>query len=193
MKWLLNSVKTPDQNGHIQRTQRVISQKPGISIFQEIILNQGAIEQTIMDFLKLDGRVHVERNSLPEKLTLDRSCIQDTDAYPISVSVGSTSNNEEQFQRSGNQKKRSRVITVDNESVDRPRKKGTKLESHVDSANETIKAKYLIGCDGAHSWTRTQLGISLEGEQTDDIWGVMDIIPLTDFRRIFTPLALLMN
>jgi 2-polyprenyl-6-methoxyphenol hydroxylase-like FAD-dependent oxidoreductase len=37
---------------------------------------------------------------------------------------------------------------------------------------ETIKAKYVIGCDGAHSWTRKQLGFELEGEPTDYIWGV---------------------
>ena len=34
---------------------------------------------------------------------------------------------------------------------------------------ETVHAKYVIGCDGAHSWTRRQLGITMEGEQTDFI------------------------
>jgi phenol 2-monooxygenase len=51
-------------------------------------------------------------------------------------------------------------------------------------STETIKAKYMIGCDGAHSWTRRQLGFSLEGEQTDYIWGVLDIVPITDFPDI---------
>lgn len=49
---------------------------------------------------------------------------------------------------------------------------------------ERIRAKYVVGCDGAHSWTRTQLGLSLEGKTTDHIWGVMDIVPLTNFRTI---------
>ncbi|KAL8905681.1 MAG: hypothetical protein Q9207_002495, partial [Kuettlingeria erythrocarpa] len=49
---------------------------------------------------------------------------------------------------------------------------------------EKIRAKYLIGCDGAHSWTRKQLAISLEGEATEHRWGVMDIVPLTDFPDI---------
>lgn len=48
---------------------------------------------------------------------------------------------------------------------------------------EVIHAKYVIACDGAHSWTRAQLGISLEGQQMDGVWGVMDVIPLTDFRK----------
>jgi flavin-dependent dehydrogenase len=47
--------------------------------------------------------------------------------------------------------------------------------------SEVVHAKYMIGCDGAHSWTRRQLGFSMEGEQTDFIWGVLDIIPITDF------------
>ena len=55
--------------------------------------------------------------------------------------------------------------------------------SEPKSKVETIKAKYLLGCDGAHSWTRQQLGIPLEGNQTRNIWGVIDIIPLTNFRK----------
>lgn len=57
-------------------------------------------------------------------------------------------------------------------------------ENELTVINETVKAKYLIGCDGAHSWTRRQLGIQLEGEQTDLIWGVLDIIPITNFPDI---------
>lgn len=48
---------------------------------------------------------------------------------------------------------------------------------------ETINAKYLVACDGAHSWVRRQLAIELKGDSTDAVWGVMDIVPLTDFRE----------
>ena len=48
---------------------------------------------------------------------------------------------------------------------------------------ETVHAKYVIGCDGARSWTRNTLGFELQGESIDVIWGVMDIIPITDFRE----------
>lgn len=57
-------------------------------------------------------------------------------------------------------------------------------EEHVESEGlEIVKAKYLVGTDGAKSWTRKQLNIPLEGNQTDSVWGVMDVIPLTDFRK----------
>ncbi|PCH36394.1 hypothetical protein WOLCODRAFT_82152 [Wolfiporia cocos MD-104 SS10] len=49
---------------------------------------------------------------------------------------------------------------------------------------EIVYAKFVIGCDGAHSWIRRQFGITMEGEQTEYIWGVLDLIPDTDFPDI---------
>lgn len=46
-----------------------------------------------------------------------------------------------------------------------------------------IQCRYMIGADGAHSWVRQQVGFVMEGEQTESVWGVMDIIPITDFRK----------
>jgi len=37
---------------------------------------------------------------------------------------------------------------------------------------------------GAHSWVRKSLNIVMEGEQTDYIWGVVDLTPDTDFPDI---------
>ena len=34
------------------------------------------------------------------------------------------------------------------------------------AGSEMVSAKYVIGCDGAHSWVRRQLGINMVGEQT---------------------------
>ncbi|OAX36141.1 hypothetical protein K503DRAFT_793556 [Rhizopogon vinicolor AM-OR11-026] len=49
---------------------------------------------------------------------------------------------------------------------------------------EIVHARYVVGCDGAHSWVRKALGITMDGEQTDHIWGVIDIIADTDFPDI---------
>ncbi|KAI4255270.1 MAG: hypothetical protein L6R42_006817, partial [Xanthoria sp. 1 TBL-2021] len=57
-------------------------------------------------------------------------------------------------------------------------------EEDANALREKIQAKYVIGCDGAHSWTRRQLGFQMEGEQTDFVWGVIDLIPLTNFPDI---------
>ncbi|PYI08491.1 FAD binding domain protein [Aspergillus sclerotiicarbonarius CBS 121057] len=48
-----------------------------------------------------------------------------------------------------------------------------------------IQTKYLIGCDGAHSWVRKRLGLVSEGDRTPDgHWGVIDCIPITNFPDI---------
>ncbi|KAH9944956.1 FAD binding domain-containing protein [Epithele typhae] len=60
---------------------------------------------------------------------------------------------------------------------------------HLDPAagedpTEIVRAKFVLGADGAHSWVRKEIGITLDGEQTDYVWGVVDMIPDTDFPDI---------
>ena len=50
--------------------------------------------------------------------------------------------------------------------------------------HETIKAKYLVGCDGARSAVRKSLGLALHGDSANHAWGVMDILAVTDFPDI---------
>lgn len=40
------------------------------------------------------------------------------------------------------------------------------------------------GILGAHSWIRKAFNIAMEGEQTDYVWGVVDMVPDTDFPDI---------
>jgi len=46
---------------------------------------------------------------------------------------------------------------------------------------ETVKARYVVGCDGARSAVRKSLGYALHGDSANHAWGVMDILALTDF------------
>lgn len=47
-----------------------------------------------------------------------------------------------------------------------------------------IRAKYVVGCDGARSATRSAIGRELVGEATSESWGVMDVLAVTDFPDI---------
>ena len=49
---------------------------------------------------------------------------------------------------------------------------------------ETIRAKYVVGCDGARSGVRQAMGLSLKGESANHAWGVMDLLVNTDFPDI---------
>lgn len=53
-----------------------------------------------------------------------------------------------------------------------------------DSLNSTpveVRAKYVVGCDGARSAVRRSLGISMHGDARNHAWGVMDVLAVTDF------------
>ena len=45
----------------------------------------------------------------------------------------------------------------------------------------TLRANYVIGCDGARSAVRTAIGGSLHGDAAHQAWGVMDVLAVTDF------------
>ncbi len=49
---------------------------------------------------------------------------------------------------------------------------------------ETVKARYVVGCDGARSTVRKSIGRELHGDSANHAWGVMDILAVTDFPDI---------
>ena len=50
--------------------------------------------------------------------------------------------------------------------------------------SEVIRAKFLVGCDGARSRVRSQLDLELTGDSARQLWGVMDVLCRTDFPDI---------
>jgi phenol 2-monooxygenase len=48
----------------------------------------------------------------------------------------------------------------------------------------TIRAKYVVGCDGSRSITRTSIGRELVGDPMNVSWGVIDAFAVTDFPDI---------
>ena len=44
-----------------------------------------------------------------------------------------------------------------------------------------VKAKYVVGCNGAHSAVRKAIGVEMRGDAAHQAWGVMDILANTDF------------
>ncbi|MBM1309932.1 FAD-dependent monooxygenase [Sulfitobacter mediterraneus] len=50
--------------------------------------------------------------------------------------------------------------------------------------DEVVRAKYVVGCDGARSAVRKAMGLRLEGQAARQLWGVMDVLAVTDFPDI---------
>ncbi|EDU48898.1 phenol 2-monooxygenase [Pyrenophora tritici-repentis Pt-1C-BFP] len=59
-----------------------------------------------------------------------------------------------------------------------------KVTAEKAGKEEVWEAKYVLGCDGAHSTIRKALDIRMLGDTSDTVWGVMDIYPLTNFPDI---------
>jgi phenol 2-monooxygenase (NADPH) len=49
---------------------------------------------------------------------------------------------------------------------------------------ETLRARYVVGCDGARSAVRNAIGRELVGDSASQAWGVMDVLAVTDFPDI---------
>jgi 3-hydroxybenzoate 4-monooxygenase len=76
-------------------------------------------------------------------------------------------------------------LTVDREAADYP--VSVRLE-RTDPAHagqvETLRARYVVGCDGARSMVRKAIGRELVGDSANQAWGVMDVLAETDFPDI---------
>lgn len=64
---------------------------------------------------------------------------------------------------------------------------GGPMTARFQTANgqiRVVRARYVVGCDGARSKVRTSLGHNLKGEAARQLWGVMDVLAVTDFPDI---------
>jgi 2-polyprenyl-6-methoxyphenol hydroxylase-like FAD-dependent oxidoreductase len=57
-------------------------------------------------------------------------------------------------------------------------------EAEHEGKVETIRARYVVGSDGARSAVRQSIGLSLKGDSANHAWGVMDVLVVTDFPDI---------
>ncbi|HMH58533.1 MAG TPA: FAD-dependent monooxygenase, partial [Galbitalea sp.] len=53
-----------------------------------------------------------------------------------------------------------------------------------------VRARYVVGADGARSEVRESIGAVLAGDQANHAWGVMDVLAVTDFPDIRTKCAI---
>ncbi len=59
-----------------------------------------------------------------------------------------------------------------------------RLDPSHEGQVETVKARFVVGCDGARSAVRQSLGRALHGDSANQAWGVMDVLAVTDFPDI---------
>lgn len=162
----------------LRRSDRVPDAIVGCSRFTQIVLHQGRIERFFLDNIKKysQGSIHVERAVLPESLSISEELCDDhsPDTYPLKIELRYLTEEEATPAQSVGTSVpdglfRSSLAEDDTDALIA----GSRANQ---GSTEVVKAKYLVGCDGAHSWTRRQIGFQLEGEPTDFIWGVLGTI-----------------
>jgi flavin-dependent dehydrogenase len=166
--------KNPGKDGTLRRSDRVPDVPPGLSRFQQIVLHQGRIERFFLDHIKKHSNdtLRVERAVLPETLHIDDNCDDHSpDNYPITVQLRYLTKEEAKPAQSKGPGVNDGLFrsNLAEDDTDALIAKSREKEGNT----ESVRAKYMVGCDGAHSWTRGQLGFKLEGEPTDYIWGVL--------------------
>ncbi|TGJ81869.1 hypothetical protein E0Z10_g6898 [Xylaria hypoxylon] len=183
---------SPNPDGRIQRNSRAPNNVASLSRFTESVLHQGRMESFFLDGITASyphpasptHEIRVERMVIPTSLSIDEKKVDNDDAYPLTVTLQHLSEEEATpTQRLSNLSDglfRSNLANDDVPSMIE------QLNGRKNMREEVVRAKFVVGCDGAHSWTRKTLGKDFEmhGEMTDFIWGVLDIVPITDFPDI---------
>jgi phenol 2-monooxygenase len=144
------------ETSRLECQQRARSQPEGLSRFGQMLLNQGEVEQILIDYIESKGRVKIERQRRADKIYFT-----DHESHPVTVE--STTQGTDRM---------TQVLSPE----DRTDATGNA------QVTELIQARYVVGCDGARSLVREQLKVPMDAESTDSMWGVIDIVPITDFR-----------
>ncbi|EGG02844.1 uncharacterized protein MELLADRAFT_38407 [Melampsora larici-populina 98AG31] len=188
----------PNESGEIKRASRSPATLPGLSKFRSSCLHQGRIEKHLIDKISKwsissnqsndqnQKRVIVERAVCPDSIELPpitSSPLSDEDEDHITLTLRHLSESEAQpaqFLPSTNDGLfRSNVFDDEESSLG-----STLNDLPIKESLETIQCKFVIGTDGARSWTRNALGLKLIGESLNYFWGVLDGIPATNFPDI---------
>ncbi|KAK0609731.1 FAD binding domain-containing protein [Bombardia bombarda] len=75
-------------------------------------------------------------------------------------------------------------LTVDETLADDENAYCVTVDATQNGKERQYRAKYVLGCDGAHSTIRRSLGFKMVGDSSDAVWGVMDVFPRTSFPDI---------
>jgi phenol 2-monooxygenase len=177
----------PDGSG-IERSDRLPDVTAPTARYPfEVTLHQGAIENIFRDAMRVLGRgpgpngacprefekrsddngtfswpprsIEVEQPVVPTNISIstDLAELASRDSYPVTVQLKRLSESEAL--------RLSRPVAGAPANSNEAAADGSNVEIEEDR-EEIVRAKYVVGCDGAHSWTRSQMGWKMEGEHT---------------------------
>lgn len=145
----------PENPSHIIRTGTTPDDPQGISEFPHLIVNQARVIDYFADY----ARRAPARGEVDYGWEFEGLEVTGEGDYPVNVTLRRVSGHA------------GAGINADAAGV-------------VSGESRVVRAKYVIGADGARSAVRSAIGGSLRGDQSFHAWGVMDVLPVTDFPDI---------
>lgn len=172
MAYSIFEPQVPGERGNLIRKGPISPSQALQSPFHHMLLSQARIEDFILDSIREHSDIEVERGIITESFEFDEAKSDNPNEHPIAVKIRRAHENSETNDQLPSKNVKKAVQNGDIQSDLEPTNNGDQArENGLDSGtSETIRAKYIIGCDGAHSWTRQQLDIPFEGESTEHVW-----------------------
>ncbi|KAI8460132.1 FAD binding domain-containing protein [Phakopsora pachyrhizi] len=188
---------TPNKEGVIERSGRATDDIQGTSRFRPSSIKQGRIERMFLDKISelskpsyldsaetMQPRIKVERAVCPEKIKLPEetaSPLSDSESDRIIVRLRHLCEADAEPAQFNPLAKDElyRCKVLEDDLMD-----ANPIGLPKEEFGEEVRCRFIIGADGARSWTRNELGFKLEGESSNFFWGVVDGVPLTNFPDI---------
>ncbi len=142
----------PEQPSNIVHSSTTPDDPHGISEFPHLIVNQARVIDYFADYARrAPARGDIDYGTEFVDLEVGEG------EYPVTVTLR-------------------RVSGFSGAGINTEKAAGDGVESEI-----TVRAKYVIGADGARSAVRRSIGGSLAGSTSLHAWGVMDVLAVTDF------------
>ncbi|WP_193071635.1 FAD-binding monooxygenase [Brevibacterium sp. FME37] len=154
----------PENPEHIIRTGRPKDDESGISEFPHLIVNQARVLDYFAQFAKQSpGRIEPDYG---------------IEFVDLKVNDAATAGSADPSSSEAAASDHPVTVAVRYTAGDRA------------GEERTIRAGYVIGCDGARSGVRRSIGRKMAGDQANHAWGVMDVLANSDFPDIRTKCAI---
>ncbi|MER7798395.1 FAD-dependent monooxygenase [Microbacterium sp. NPDC096154] len=145
------------ERGRIVRTHRMPDDEENLSEMPHLVVNQARMQQYLQGFMdRQPSRLRPDYGFEFVSLEVDQQATR----HPVSVTLR-------------------RVQASGWDGTDKPG--GDALAELTEVETITVRANYVVGCDGARSGVREAIGGKLEGDRQNHAWGVLDILATTDF------------
>ena len=174
----------------IARELTIPDKTPELGKPREVMLQQARIELHMLQNLESSPNIRCWFGAQPTALDIQEGQAENPYTHPVSAKTTllgcGVANKEANRPRNLDgrplDEQKPQAITANGSLSDGT----TQCERPGKFQNESaeireVRAKYVVGCDGARSWTRERLGVTLQGDINDAVFGVVDIIPKSSF------------